>query len=123
MMIGILSIGVLSSIAGHSMAIAWQALSIIQFVNFMPLTMIYSPSCMVKFGYYFDVFSGKLLLLLEQLSKGRIVRDDFFNEINHKYIRAGYTSSAIIWNGLDLIIIWGAVLIMIPIVYGFWKLL
>lgn len=123
MMLGILGIGVISAVAGHSMAIAWQAMTIMQFVNFIPMTMIYSPSCMVKFGNYFGIFNGKLLLLLDRISRHKIKRNDFFNEINHKYIRSGYTSSAIIWNGLDLLIIWSAVLIMIPIAYGFWKLL
>ena len=43
-MAGILGIGILSTLAGYSMAIAWQALSIVQFVNLIPLTMLYAPS-------------------------------------------------------------------------------
>jgi hypothetical protein len=44
MMIGIFAVGIISTIGGHSMGIAWQALSIVQFINFIPFMMIYSPS-------------------------------------------------------------------------------
>ena len=118
----ILIVGVISAMAGHSMAIAWQALTVVQFTNFIPFVMIYSPSCMVRFSKGFDVFNGKLFNVIEYLSRGLIVRDDFYNAIDHKFIRAGYTSSAILYNATDLLFIWAGVLIAIPILYGIQRL-
>jgi cysteine-rich repeat protein len=122
MMIAIFVIGVLSSIGGHSMWIAWQALSIVQFVNFVPFTMIYSPSWLVIFGRGFDVFNGRLFIILDWITRYTITRHDFYNEINHKFVRGGYPSSAIIFNATDLLLIWIIVLVIIPIMYGFRRL-
>lgn len=116
-MAGILLVGVLSTLVGHSMTIAWQALTVVQFANFIPMMMIYSPSCMVKFSKGFDVFNGKLFNFIGRLSWYTIGRDDFYNEINHKFIRQGYTSSAILYNGHDLLLIWLGVLLILPILY------
>jgi cysteine-rich repeat protein len=51
MIIGIIIIviGVLSSMAGYSMMIAWSTLHVIQFVNYLPMMMIYMPSSAVFF--------------------------------------------------------------------------
>jgi hypothetical protein len=103
MMIGIFVIGIISTIGGHSMGIAWQALSIVQFINFIPFMMIYSPSCLVTFCKGFDVFNGKLFIILDSLSQNSITKNNFYNEINHKFIRAGYPSSSIIFNATDLL--------------------
>jgi len=117
-MIAIVAIGVISALAGHSMAIAWQALTVIQFVNYVPFMMIYSPSCMVTFSRFLDPFNAKIYTVLDWISRYKITRDDFYNEINHKFIRSDYKSSAIIFNALDLLIIWGIVLLLIPILYA-----
>lgn len=73
---------------------------------------------MVKFSKGFDVFNGKLFNMIEDLSTGNIVRDHFYNEINHKFIRAGYTSSAILYNATDILFIWAIVFLIIPFLYG-----
>lgn len=50
----IMLIGVISACAGYSMAIAWSTMHIIQFVNFLPMMMIYMPSSTVQFCEGFD---------------------------------------------------------------------
>mmetsp|Transcript_2709 Transcript_2709/g.2522 ORF Transcript_2709/g.2522 Transcript_2709/m.2522 type:complete len:123 (+) Transcript_2709:1713-2081(+) len=116
-MVVIIVIGVISALAGHSMAIAWQAITIIQYVNFIPLMMIYSPSCLVKFGKYFNVFNANFFLILTRLSQGKLKRDDFHRETEWKFIRAGYTTSSILYNAADLILIWLILLITIFVAY------
>ena len=118
-MAGILGVGILSTLSGHSMAIAWMALSIIQFVNFLPQTMIYAPSWMAQFSQGFDVFSGSFKNgIITTLTINNVVRDDFFNIIDYKFIRAGNISSAILYNAFDLIIVWWVILLIIPIMYA-----
>lgn len=117
MMIGIIAIGVISSIANNGMTIAWQALTVIQFVNFIPMMMIFSPSCLAQFGEYFNVFNANIYQLLKPATRGKIIRDDFHMEIEYKYIRAGYVTSSILYNALDLIVIWAVVLTLILIMF------
>lgn len=60
---------------------------------------------MATFSEGLDIFNAKLTNRIESISKYTIVRNDFYNEINHKFIRAGYRSAAIFYNANDLIAI------------------
>lgn len=53
------------------------------------------------------MFSGKFRDgVISTLTIYNVVRDDFFNVIDYKFIRAGNISSAILYNAFDLIIVW-----------------
>jgi hypothetical protein len=58
---------------------------------------------LVTFSKGFDVFNGNLFIILDLISQNSITKNNFYNEINHKFIRAGYPSSAIIFNAADLL--------------------
>jgi hypothetical protein len=60
---------------------------------------------MATFSERFDIFNAKISNRIESISKYTIIRDDFYNEIDHKFIRAGYRSAAIFYNANDLIVI------------------
>ena len=42
--LGTVMIGLVGLIVGHSMVVSWQVIGLLQFINFVPLMMIYNPS-------------------------------------------------------------------------------
>ena len=118
----VIIIGIISSIAGYSMLIAWSTIHVIQFVNYLPMHYIYMPSSVVKFCQGFDFLNLKVDLLRDLVWDRVIVWyfDVDWKAIDYKYIRAGFGFTNALYNTLDLLIIW-AVFFLFMLVFWILK--
>lgn len=114
----ILLIGVLSVLLGHSLAIVWMAITIMQYVHFVPVMMIYAPTCLAYFGYRFNAFNAQVGNILHRYTTDMLFhRDQFFSIIDYKFIRHGYKTGAFLYNAVDLILMWVVVAFFLLILY------
>lgn len=103
---GIILIGVVGLLIKHSMVIPWQVISILQFVHFVPLMMIYTPSCLVRFCENFGVFNTQLGSFGATFVQALFPKGNFYNRLDYKFLRGGYESTAFLWNAADIITLW-----------------
>ena len=82
----------------NSMVISWQVINILQFLNFVPLMMIYTPSCLVQMLDSYSIYNTELGAVGASLIRGLFVQGHYNNDVDYKFERAGYTSTAFLWN-------------------------
>lgn len=113
-----LIVGVLSAVLGHSYAIVWMSLSILQFTHFSPVMMIFAPTCVSFFGSRLSSFNAQFGNFFKYFTdKYLFQRDTFFTVIDFKFIRAGYDTGALLYNSVDLSLFWLVIGIILLINY------
>ena len=121
----IIIIGIISSVAGYSMLIAWSTIHVMQFVNYLPMHFIYMPSSVVKFCQGFDFLNMKVDILRELVWDRLIVWyfDVEWKAIDYKYIRAGFGFTNGLYNTIDLLLIWALFFLFMLVFYILKKIL
>lgn len=109
--------GFVGLLVRHSMVIAWQVIGLLQFMNFVPLMMIYTPSCIVRMCQSFSIFNTELGAIGAAFIRTIFSKDDFKNSMDYKFLRSGYTSTSFLWNAADVLMLWMICILLIPI---FW---
>lgn len=102
----IIVVGIIGLLVRHSMVISWQVINILQFMNFVPLMMIYTPSCVVEMLDSFAVYNTEIGAIGASLIRGIFIFKHFNNDVDYKYLRAGYNSTAFLWNAADILTVW-----------------
>ena len=71
--------------SGYSMAVAWNMITFLQFINYMPMMKVFMNTCLVDFSVAMGPFNG-------DLSFGNFINSLFFKSgfpwkaIDYKYI-------------------------------------
>ena len=115
--LGIVILGLVGLIVGHSMVISWQIIGLLQFISFVPLMMIYNPSWIVRLWDNFAVFNSQFGAIASTFIRGLFTYDNFTNSVDYKFSRSGYTSTAFLWNAADIIWIWTIWGLFVPILW------
>ena len=98
----VVAVGIFASCAGYSMAIAWNMLTFLQFVNYMPMMRVFMHSCLVDFSQSFGVFNGALNF--GNFLTAMLFPSGFpWKAIDYKYIRAGFWFPQFMYNCSDII--------------------
>jgi hypothetical protein len=108
-------IGLIGVLVGHSMVIAWQVIHLLQFVHFIPLMMIYTPSCVVEFCDSLGLFNAQFGTFGTYIINNIFPADQFNTNVDYKFKRAGFNTSAFITTGADIIVIWILIFTIIPV--------
>ena len=114
---GIVILGLIGLLVKHSMVVSWQIIGLLQFLNFVPLMMIYNPSWIVSFCESFAIFNSQIGAIASTLIRGLFTYDHYTNTVDYKFSRSGYTSTAFLWNAADIICIWIIWGLIVPILY------
>jgi len=68
--------------------------------------MIYTPSCLVQMLESYSIYNTELGAVGASLIRGLFTQNNYNNQVDYKFERAGYTSTAFLWNAADILTIW-----------------
>jgi hypothetical protein len=112
-----ITVGIVGLLVRHSMVIGWQIIGLLQFLNFIPLMMIYTPSCLVTMLGSFNIFNTQIGAIGATFLQSFFNFNSFNNVVDYKFMRAGYTTSAFVWTAADILTLWIICLILIPVLW------
>src|SRR5690606_30765201 len=91
--------------------------NLMQFFNLVPMMMIYTPSCVVRLCESFSIFNTELGAIGSNFIRGIFTQGNVNNDVDYMFLRAGYTSTAFLWNAADILTSWMLAIILLPVLW------